>query len=98
MKKILRRTFLFELKCRKRAFLDDTIHRSIVANIINQTVIDRNANTIKARNLQIHRTLFDLSRFQLDNIREVRPDRIVIIPVIEEAIKIIIHVFERRGR
>jgi hypothetical protein len=93
--KILRNTFLFELKCRKRAFVDETIQRSIVANIINQKVADRDEDNIKVRNLQIHSKSSETSRFQLDNIRNGRPEMIATIPVIEAAIKIIIQEFER---
>jgi hypothetical protein len=98
MARILRRTFLIELNCLKRGFVDDTIHRSIVANIIIQKVTKRNVSETKIRSLQTQRTVSDIPASQLDNIRAVRPDRIVIIPAIEEAIKIRTHVFERRGR
>jgi hypothetical protein len=96
--KILRNTFLFELKFRKRAFFDETIQRSIVANIINQKVADRDDDNINVRNLQIHSTLSDISRSQFDNIRNGRPEMIATIPVIEAAIKIIIQEFERSDR
>ena len=86
-----RKEFFFELLCLRLASVDDRSHRSIVANIINQNVAAREVNRIKPRNLQIQLTVADRSTVIPDITREVRPERIAMIPVVDDARKMIIH-------
>jgi hypothetical protein len=76
----------------------DKSHRSKVANIINQNVAARDVNKIKPRNLQIQLTVADKSVVTPDNTRDVKPDKIAIIPATEDARNIITQGFERSDR
>lgn len=78
--------------------MDDRNHRSMAAKVINQKVAARDVNKMKPRNLQIQLTVADKSLDTLDNTRDVRPDRIAIIPAMDEARKAITHGFERSVR
>ncbi len=90
--------FFSVLICRRWKFIDDNDHRSIVASVINQIAIVRVLNTTKARSLQIVVFVVVGSSSHPAKILVVRPARIEIKSIKDEARKSNAHGFDRSVR